>query len=129
MKIQLFENEKGLIHGTDTKRIKCKADGLLRIGATEIKVTANEDVVMPLLFNGTSGTFNADYTSAIGIVYKLERVTVKGGRIVPPSQTAIELMELRCKSEALESRCAALEAEVNELKNIFDTDSLNFLIK
>lgn len=129
MKIQLFDNGKGLIHGDDSKRIECNIEGTLRIGTAEVKILPNEEVIMPLLFNGTSGTYNATFTSVIGCVYQLERVTIKGGRIVPPSQTSIELMELRCRAETLESRCDALENEVRELKNIFDTNSLNFLIK
>jgi hypothetical protein len=129
MKIQLFNNGKGLIHGDDPKRIGCNVGGTLKIGTAQIKISHNEETVMPMLFNGTSGKHNASFTSDAGCVYQLERVTVKGGRIVPPSQTSVELMELRCRAEALEERCAYLEDKVRELDNIFDTDSLNFLIK
>ena len=129
MKIQLFNNGKGLIHGDDPKRISCAIGGTLKIGTAEIKLPHCEEIVMPVLFNGASGKHNASFESVAGCVYQLERVTVKGGRIVPPSQTSVELMELRCRAEALEERCDFLEDKVRELSNIFDTNSLNFLIK
>jgi hypothetical protein len=94
MKLQLFNNGKGLIHGDDPKRIGCNVGGTLKIGTAEIKITHDEETVMPMLFNGASGKHNASFTSVAGCVYQLERVTVKGGRIVPPSQTSVELMEL-----------------------------------
>ena len=129
MKIQLFNNGKGLIHGDDPKRISCAIGGTLKIGTAEIKIDHDADSVMPALFNGASGKHNASFESVAGCVYQLERVTVKGGRLVPPSQTAIELMELRCRADSLEERCSYLEERVRELSNIFDTNSLNFLIK
>jgi hypothetical protein len=129
VKIQLFNNGKGLIHGDDPKRIDSGIEGTLRIGTAEVKVLPGDDTIMPQLFNGASGRYNAIFTSVAGCEYQLERVTIKGGRIVPPSQTAVELMELRCRTDALEERCDYLEDKVRELENIFDTDSLNFLIK
>ena len=129
MIIQLFNNGKGLIHGEDNKRIHCEFGGTLKIGAAEFKIEAGNDNVMPSLFNGATGHFNATFTTIWGGQYILERVNIKGGRIVSPSHTSVELMELRCKTECLEDRCASLEAKVNELSNIFDTDALNFLIK
>lgn len=129
MRIQLFNNGKGLIHGADSKRIQCDIEGTLKIGSAEVKIPADKETIMPLLFNGSSGTYNAVYTSIAGCIYVLERVTIKGGRIVPPSQTSIEFMELQCRADVLETRCDDLEAKVRELQNIFDTNSLNFLIK
>lgn len=128
MRIQLFKNGKGLIHGDDSKRIGCDIEGTLRIGTAEVKISPEEEAIMPLLFNGSSGTYNANFTSIIGCVYQLERVTIKGGRIVPPSQTSVELMELRCRLDSVEKECEDLREEVRKLNNIFDTNSLNFLI-
>lgn len=128
MKIQIFKNGKGLIHGADAKRISCDIEGTLRIGAVAIPIVPDDESVMPVLCNGASGVHTATFTSVIGNVYELEKVTIKGGRIVPPSQTSVELMELRCKVEALEDRCKSLEEKTCELDNVFDTDSLNFLI-
>ena len=128
MKIQLFKNGKGLVHGEDSKRIGCDIEGTLRIGTAEVKISSHEEAIMPSLFNGSSGTYNAAFTSAIGCVYQLERVTIKGGRIVPPSQTSVELMELRCRVDSLEKECEDLREENRKLNNIFDTNSLNFLI-
>lgn len=125
MKIQLFKNGKGLIHGADPKRIECDVKGTLQIGSAVVEVAT--DSIMPLLFNGSSGNYNATYT-VDGKIYQLERVTIKGGRIVPPSQTSIEIMELRCRLDSVEKECEELREEVINLKNIFDTNSLNFLI-
>ena len=129
MKIQIFKNDKGLIHGSDPMRISCDIGGVLKIGTAKVEVKAATENVLPLLFNGCSGEYKATFTSDIGNVYELEKVTVKGGRILPPSRIAVELMELRCRAEALESKCAEMEEEITQLKNIFDTNSLNFLIK
>lgn len=129
MKIQIFKNDKGLIHGSDPKRISCDIGGVLKIGTTKIEVKADTENIFPLLFNGGTGKYKATFTSDAGIVYEIAEVTVKGGRVLPPSQTAIEFMELRCRVEYLEDRCTELENEVIRLNGIFDTNSLNFLVK
>jgi hypothetical protein len=102
---------------------------VLKIGTAKIEVLANIENIFPLLFNGGTGKYKATFTSEIGTVYELADVTVKGGRLLPPSPVDIELMELRCRSEALEDRCTKMEEEINTLKHIFDTNSLNFIIK
>jgi hypothetical protein len=122
MKITLFKNMRGLIHGRDPKRVVCIERGVLRIGSTEINIIPTEKSVMPMLFNGVSGDFDATFTTHDGKVYQLERVSVRGGWIQPPPTTTVELMELRCRLDAAEEKIA-------ELDDIFDTDSLNFLIK
>ena len=129
MRVQTFKNMKGLIHGADTKRIGCDKEGVLRIGAAEIHIPAGEDTIMPLLFNGCTGDYKATFTDTQGNVYELDRVSVRGGRIVPPTQTAVEFMELRIRTDALEDECSRLHERINILAQIFDTDSLNFLIK
>lgn len=129
MKIQTFNNGKGLIHGSDPKRIGCDIGGVLKIGKTEVIISPNAESAMPVLFNGCTGEHTATFTSVSGIVYDLGKVSIKGGRIAPPPQTSVELMELRCRVEELESKCEALEEKIRDLSNIFDTDSLNFLIK
>ena len=113
---------KGLIHGPDPKRIGCDRAGTLKIGTTEINISPGEDAIMPLLFNGCTGDYEATFTSSGGVVYNLEKVAVRDGRIKPPSPTTVELMELRLRQDKSEE-------EIEELKNIFDTNSLNFLIK
>lgn len=129
MKITLFNNKKGLIHGDDSKRIGCEKNGILKIGMTEIAITSKADSIMPLLFNGCTGRYDAVFTDHEGTVYHLERLEIRGGRIMPPSDVAMELMSLRCKMDSMEKEIEALRAENAELKNIFDTNSLNFLIK
>lgn len=129
MKIATFKNMKGLIHGKDPKRISAAADGILKIGAVEIPVMAAREEILPLLFHGGTGEYEASFTDTRGNVYALERVLIKGGRIVPPSAVAVELMELRCRADIAEDERDALREEIRNLKNIFDTNSLNFLIK
>ena len=129
MKIQTFKNKKGLIYGADAKRIGCDKEGTLKIGTAEINISANAESIMPVLFNGCTGTHGATFTDKNGDVFDLGKVTIRGGRIEAPPQTAVDFMELRCRAEELEDRCFSLEAEVKRLSNIFDTNSLNFLIK
>lgn len=129
MKIQTFKNMKGLIHGSDPKRIGCVRGGELRIGNTEISITPTEDVILPILFHGASGDYNATFTDYEGQVYELEKVAVREGRIIPPPPTAVEIMELKCRAEIAEADRAALWEKLHKLEHIFDTNSLNFLIK
>jgi hypothetical protein len=129
MRIQTFNNKKGLIYGSDSKRISCDKEGVLKIGTAEISIVPDEESIMPVLFNGCTGTYKATFTEKNGDTYELEKVTVRGGRIEPPPPIAVELMELRVRAEALEAKCDALERENHRLNNIFDTNALNFLIK
>lgn len=129
MRIQTFKNQRGLIHGSDPKRIGCDIGGTLKVGATEISISPGIESVMPVLANGSTGVYNATFTSILGNVYELEKVSVKAGRIVPPTQASVELMELRCRADALEAECESLREEIRKLSTIFDTDALNFLIK
>ena len=128
MRVQTFRNMKGLIHGSDPKRIGCDKDGTLKIGTVEVIISHEAESIMPLLFNGCSGDYKATFTTKDGKVYELERVAVRGGRISPPPQTAVELMELRVRADELEATCDSLMEQIRELRNIFDTNSLNFLI-
>jgi hypothetical protein len=127
MRVQLFKTAKGLIHGSDPRRIGCDREGTLKIGSVEVHVSEGEEAVMPALANGATGVYNATYTTRFE-TYDLGKVTVRGGKIVPPPQTEVELMELRCRAEHLEATCDDLREQLRELANIFDTDSLNFLI-
>lgn len=121
MKITLFHNKKGLIHGNDPKRICCENPGVLRIGRTEIRMKADEEAIMPMLFNGSTGNYNATFETSYGELYHLEPVEVRSGWIQPPPPTAVELMELRYRTDRAEEK-------IEELSHIFDTNSLNFLI-
>lgn len=121
MKITLFKNGKGLIHGADPKRIACERDGILKIGKTEIEVTSDGNAVMPMLFYGATGEFAASFTAESGAQYDLGGVTVCSGWIRPPSPEAVELMELRVRADETETRLEALEG-------LFDTNALNFII-
>ena len=129
MKIQLFKNNKGVIFGQDAKRIGCGIPGTLTIGTAEVNISADDEAIMPVLFNGSSGEYKATFTSTLGHTYELGKVSIKGGRIVPPSQNAVEMMELRCRADVLEDEVESLKEQILELRSIFDTNSLNFLIK
>ena len=128
MNIQLFLNKKGLIWGGDNKRIACERTGVLKIGSAEISVSANKECIMPLLFYGATGDYDATFTTDKGEVYTLEKVAVRSGRILPPPSTAVELMELRCRADKAERERDELAKRVEELSHIFDTNSLNFII-
>lgn len=128
MKIQTFKNLRGLIYGSNPKRIKCDKKGVLKIGTTEINIQSEKDEIVPLLFHGCSGEYAAEFTDENGKNYVLENVIIREGRIAPPSKTDMEIMELRCRAETLERENEALKQEIQELRNIFDTNSLNFLI-
>lgn len=128
MKIQTFRNKKGLIYGADSKRIGCDKSGTLKIGSTEISISADKESILPVLFNGCTGEYKPTFTDSDGVVYELAKVTIRGGRIVPPPENAVEFMELRCRLEALEALSEQIQIQIRELSNIFDTNSLNFLI-
>ena len=59
MKITTFKNMKGLIHGSDPKRIGCDRAGVLNIGKEQINIIPDEDAMMPKLFNGGTGNYDA----------------------------------------------------------------------
>lgn len=128
MRIQTFKNLKGLIYGADAKRIGCDKSGTLKIGSAEISISAEAEAIMPELFNGSSGVYKATFTDSVGTTYELANVTIRGGRIAPPPENAVEFMELRCRADMLEALCEQLQGQIRELSNIFDTNSLNFLI-
>ena len=121
MKITVFKNGKGLIHGPDPKRIASDRAGILHVGKTEIEVTSDGNAVMPMLFYGATGEFAASFTEESGAQYDLGNVIVRGGWIRPPSPEAVELMELRVRADEAEARLEALEG-------LFDTNALNFII-
>jgi hypothetical protein len=129
MKITTYKNLKGIIHGKTSKRITCDSSGTLQIGATEIKIASGEEAILPLLFHGATGDYDATFTADNGNVYNLGKVAVRGGRIVPPSPTEVEIIELHCRADIAEAEREALEKRVFILEHLFDTDALNFLIK
>lgn len=128
MKITTFSNMKGLIHGADPKRIGCEQGGVLTIGSTEVSITPGVDSILPLLANGGTGNYEAVFVDELGTQYDLGVVEVRSGRIAPPPPTAVEIMELRVRADEADRRYDMLLEEVQRLANIFDTNSLNFLI-
>lgn len=125
MLIQTFKNKKGLIYGEDASHIGCDKDGVLRIGSMAVNISAGEESIFPSLPNGD---YKAIFTTTDGTVYELDRVSVRAGRVLQPPETTLELMALRIRLDDVETVCETLIAKVRELDNIFDTNSLNFLI-
>ena len=125
MRIQLYKDKRGLIYGDDPSHIGCDREGVLRIGTETVNVSEGREAAFPSLANGN---YKATYATG-GKVYELETVSVRGGRILPPSREALEIMELRVRLDRLEDICEAMQIKITELDNIFDTDSLNFLTK
>ena len=133
MTITTFKNMKGMIHGSDPKRIGCDNKGVLVIGygssTEEVKISPEADSIMPTLFHGATGDYPAIFTDEYGNVYDLGKVAVRSGRIASPPPSAVEIMELHCRADSAEDEREALRKDIEELKGIFDTNSLNFLIK
>ena len=127
MRVQLFKQGKGLIHGDDPRRIGCDREGVLTIGSVKVSISADEDAVLPVLANGATGVYSATFETPFE-TFALGKVTVRKGKIVPPPQTEVDFMELRCRAEKLEETCDDLRRQIRDLANIFDTNSLNFLI-
>lgn len=129
MIIALLNNNTGLIHGDDPKRISCEKSGTLFIGKTSLDLSSKENDIMPLLFHGATGMYAARYTASDGTEYDLGKVEVQNGRISSPPPIALEILSLKSRADIAEAEAVILRQEVEALKNIFDTNSLNFLIK
>lgn len=129
MKLQTFKNKRAMIYGRDQKRLGGDVEGVFKIGTTEIKISPEEDSVLPILYHGATGRYLATFTDALGNVFDLGKILVKSGKIAPPSEIEVEMMELRCRADEAEDEREALREKIRELENIFDTNALNFLIK
>lgn len=129
MTITLLNNKTGVIHGEDSKRINCDKQGVLAIGKTSVAISPNNNEIMPLIYHGATGVYTATFTDVLGVAYDLGRVEVHNGRISSPSPFALDLLQLKCRADFAEAEAKALREEIEKLKGIFDTNSLNFLIK
>lgn len=126
MKIHRFKNGTGTITGVDTQRIYSDASGILQVGAVALAITnATEGVAVPRI---KDGIYCARFVSGDN-EYSLGNIKVRNGFISPQKiYTDIEI-RLMHRVDELEEKVVTLEAKTNELDSIFDTDSLNFLIK
>lgn len=129
MKLHLFSNKKCVIFGHDSTRLECEREGTLRIGATNIKVAPGEPISLPSI---ADGTYKPCFTDSDGTVYEGYVTVVRNGRITSPPKEALELFDLRCRYEELQTKMAEkfaiLDKEIEDLKSVFDTNSLNFII-
>ena len=128
MIIQLFSNNRALIFGEDDKRLYCDKDGTLRIGDAEINIKAKEHCVLPLLFYGASADYKAQYVTPNG-TYDCGKVAVRNGRIISAPPEKVDMMELHLRSDNADEEREKMKADIEKLKRIFDTNSLNFIIK
>ena len=129
MIIQLFNNKNFLIHGEDNKRLTCEKSGTLRIGDTDVPVKAGEECILPALFFGASADFKTTFIADDGAVYDGGRISVRSGRILAAPSERVEMMELHIRLDEAEKRLKQAEDDLEKLKHIFDTNSLNFIIK
>lgn len=130
MTLHIFNDKTGVIHGADAKRIKSAHSGALSIGGKIVEILADEPAAVPVLCDGV---FPATFKKADGEEYSLGTYNVRGGNIIPRQDFTAEEIRLRHRVDALEESLAELEAstteEIEKLKNMFDTNALNFLIK
>lgn len=130
MHIQTFNNGTGVIFGDDIKRICAKADGVLTICGTNISVTKETPSVLPVLGYGSTGRYPAIFSpSDSETIYDLGYITISKGRIVPVSDVEAKIAELQSRADEDDREISLLKQKIEELSNIFDTNSLNFLIK
>lgn len=129
MIIQLFNNKNFLVHGEDNKRLTCERSGTLRIGNAEIPVKANEENVLPPLFFGASADFKVSFVTAEGDTYDGGKVSVRSGRLISAPPEKVEMMELHIRCDETEKQLREAREDIDRLKKIFDTNSLNFIIK
>lgn len=129
MKLHLFSNKKCVIFGHDPNRIECDKGGILKIGATKIQVAPTEPISLPSIVDGT---YKPCFTDSDGTTYEGYVTVVRNGRITSPSKETLELFDLRCRYEELQTKMTekfdTIDKEIQELKGIFDTNSLNFII-
>ena len=129
MRIQTFTNKKGLIWGDDPLHVECDKSGVLKIGTNKIDVVADVSTPLPILCGGYSCPALATFTTEDGAIYNLRNVHIKAGRLTPPPEDVVTSMELMLQIEDLFRISTRLNERIEELSKIFDTNSLNFLIK
>lgn len=128
MIISLLRDGTAVIHGTDAKRISCATPGVLTIGKAKITVAPEGDV-LPSLINGLTGIYSGCYVTDYGKRYELPHIEIKGGKIAPLTPEQKEIVALRIRADEAEAERDALRKDCDDLRNMFDTNALNFLIR
>lgn len=122
--------KKFTLRGADLTQIESDISGILKIGSAKIQLKAGEITELPSI---ADGIYVPILTDDCGDTYEGNLVTVRYGRIAPPSKSETELFDLKCKYDELalntEQRFEVVDKAIRKLENIFDTNSLNFLIK
>ena len=126
MLIRTFHNNEAVICGKDSMRIRSKNEGILSLCGLDLSVSSIP-TVLPVIANGNTGTYSATFTSN-GITFNLKKVVVRNGRISPLSELEADVVELQIRADEKDNEILTLKKEIEKLQNIFDTNSLNFLI-
>ena len=127
MKLHLFKDGSGTIHGADQHHISINIAGTLTVGNTAITVTVGDFVCLPPLKDGTQHV--AKFTTADGTVYSLGRYNVRNGLLVSSTAYTAQEIKLKHRADKLETELQELRSRFDKLEKAFDTNSLNFLIK
>lgn len=127
MELKLFLDKTAAMCGENPKRIVCSEEGVLHIGNDTVSISTKGSV-FPELFHGASGNYEARFVTK-GETYSLGKVMVRNGRIAPLSKLETELIMLRLRADIADRDREEMKKEIKYLRGIFNTNSLNFLIK
>ena len=115
MTIIIFDNTKGIIRGSDPRRIISRYGGVLQIGDDRIKVEATVKNELPNLCGGYTGEVNATFYCDTGCTHELFNVYLDGGVIVPPSKDYESLAQDYKLVSVLNSRIEEATKALEEL--------------
>lgn len=124
MRIHIFKNGTGVIHGGDPRRLFCDCKVTLNIGGAFTEVTPT-GVPAPALTDG----IHTAVASTADKEYILGSYTVRGGVIIPSGKYSTNEIKLMHRCDELENKLDEITERVYKLEHEFDTDSLNFIIK
>lgn len=125
MRIHLFNDRNAVLYGYNPHNLISDKPGTLNVGSKVIRVSS--DNAIPFT-NVHDGTYMASFVSDDGIAYDIGRVTVHNGGIITNRTYTEREIELKHALDRAEDKISELVEKVNVLENIFDTNSLNFLI-
>ncbi len=125
MRIHLFNDKTGVVHGIDSRNIIADKCGTLIIGGKKIPVLASRLTALPAI---PDSTYMVKFEGVDGFSYHIGSVAIHNGGIVSNKSYTERELALRHALDKAENRIAELTERVDALEKIFDTDSLNFLI-
>lgn len=125
MRIHLFNDKTGVIHGIDSRNLIADKCGTLLIGGKKIPVFDSRLTALPAILDST---YMAKFEGCDGVIYHIGSVAIHNGGLVSNKSYTERELALRHALDEAEVRIAELTERVDALEKIFDTDSLNFLI-